>query len=207
MLVVTSSAAIKTLNSAGDFMSKIDQSHATGGRDVIGGDSNSNNTYNSITLPSRTKVEQLLYKLKHEIENEEEIKNTIEQLARYQFRKSKDGIDGLQNKLNAGNRGHKYERAIEQKEMFAKLLDRYAMFHSAQHLFAHFLAEVEDKFNSIIYPEIELSSESEVAERVSASIVKPIVNECGAEVITLDHNIVSGMIYWLAELCFVRWHK
>jgi len=184
-------------------LTKVNQSKATSGRDIVGRDQNNYN----IALPPRSKVEQLLTKLKSEIENEQEFKDTIEQLARYQFRKSKDGIDGLENKLNAANRSHHYDRAIEQKEMFAKLLEKYAMFHSAQHLFAHFLAEVEDKFNTIIYPDVAQTTESNLAEKVSDIIITPIINECGADVISLDHNIVSGMIYWLAELCFLRWHK
>lgn len=184
-------------------MKNVNQSKASSGRDIIAGDQTNYN----IALPPRNKVEQLLIRLKTEIDNEDEFRDTIEQLARYQFRKSKDGIDGLENKLNAGKRSGHYERAIEQKEMFAKLLDKYAMFHSAQILFAHFLAEVEDKFNTIIYPEISDSNEAEIAQKISSTIVTPIVNECGADIITLDHNIVSGMIYWLAELCFLRWHK
>lgn len=181
----------------------MDQRKAHSGRDIIGRDQ----TNNYINLPPKSKVEKLLTKLKYEMDNEEKFRDTIEQLARYQFRKSKDGIDGLEKKLKAANRSEHYERAIEQKEMFAKLLDSYGMHHSGQILFAHFLAEVEDKFNTVIYPAISDDNETEIAQKVSELIVKPIINECGADFITLDHNIVSGMIYWLAELCFLRWHK
>ena len=37
-------------------------------------------------------------------------------------------------------------------------------------------------------------------------IVAPIVEECGCGVFTMTYNHVLGMIYWLAEQCFIRWH-
>ncbi|WP_368039360.1 MULTISPECIES: ABC-three component system protein [unclassified Tardiphaga] len=37
--------------------------------------------------------------------------------------------------------------------------------------------------------------------------MEPTVSECGASVFEIDHNTALGMVYWLAEQCFVRWHR
>nr|WP_292529113.1 ABC-three component system protein [Mesorhizobium sp.] len=37
-------------------------------------------------------------------------------------------------------------------------------------------------------------------------IVNPIVEECGGELMSVNHNLVQGMVYWLAEQCFIKWH-
>jgi hypothetical protein len=46
-----------------------------------------------------------------------------------------------------------------------------------------------------------------INQLTSELIVEPAVLECGASVFQLDHNTALGMVYWLAEQCFVRWHK
>jgi hypothetical protein len=38
-------------------------------------------------------------------------------------------------------------------------------------------------------------------------IVNPIVEECGGDIMSVNHNIVQGMVYWLAEQCFIKWHN
>jgi len=37
-------------------------------------------------------------------------------------------------------------------------------------------------------------------------IANPIVEECGSDLMSVNHNLVLGMIYWLAEQCFIKWH-
>lgn len=81
------------------------------------------------------------------------------------------------------------------------------MYSSAQLIFSHILAKAEIEFTQIIYPQIPTKSEVEINILVLQRIVNPIVEECGDDLMSINHNLVQGMIYWLAEQCFVRWHQ
>jgi hypothetical protein len=180
----------------------VNQRGATAGHDVVAG----NKTVNNYAA-SAGHIEVLLQKLKTQIDQDDHARETIEELTRYHTRKSVDGIDGLEAKLNAAGLSHIFLRAIEQKEEFVKLLERYSLYSSAQQIFAHFLSKAENRFNYMIHPEVVNKSESEINCMVIQHIVDPIIEECGSEVFSLTYDHVFGMVYWLAEQCFVRWHK
>lgn len=184
-------------------MNRVDQRNSQSGRDTIGRDKVDHHHY---AAPSLNKVEKLLRSLKEQIENNEEVRETIDELARYHRRKSIDGIDGLEAKLNAAGLNEYFEDAIYKKETFVKLLEKYALYLSAQQIFAHFLAKVNSKFNYTIYPEIPVRSIREINQQVIDQIIDPIVEECGCDVFTMTYDHVFGMVYWLAEQCFIRWH-
>ena len=131
----------------------------------------------------------------------------VEGLQRFYSRKSVDGIDGLEAKLTAGGRSHELFDALEQKERFSKLLDKWSLYASAQQIFAYLLAKAEHEFRLIVLPQITLLDEVCINQLVSERIVYPLVDEVGDGVFNVDPGIVMGMIYWLAEQCFVRWHQ
>ncbi len=168
------------------------------GRDKIG-------TQHNHYGPS-SKIERLLSKLRYQYENDDATQVTIDELMRYHTRRSPDGVEGLENKLAAANKSDSYFEAIEKKEMFSKLLERWSSFSSAQQIFVHILAKAETEFAQSVYPQISLTSESELNMIVIDRVVDPLVSECGDDLLGIDHNVVHGMIYWLAEQCFVRWH-
>ena len=93
------------------------------------------------------------------------------------------------------------------KEMFAKLLDQWSLYASAQQIFVFLLARAERQFNDIILPQVPVLDAVGINKLTNELIVEPAVIECGASVFELDHNTALGMVYWLAEQCFVRWHK
>jgi len=183
-------------------VNRVGQWGANAGRDMAGRDIVNN--YGSPPPPGL--VEKLLQKLEKQIANNE-TSELIEDLVRYQRGKVVDGIVGLQQKLDASDQAASYLDAIEKKEMFAKLLERYALYSSAQQIFAHFLAKVETEFNSVIYPGIPARSITETNIMIMDRIVHPIVEEFGCGIFTVTANHVYGMVYWLAELCFIRWHQ
>jgi hypothetical protein len=79
----------------------------------------------------------------------------IDALANFQMRKSVDGIDGLEAKLVAGQRQDELLMdALEKKEQFAKLLQKWPLYASAQEIFAYLLAKAEYEFNHFIHPQI-----------------------------------------------------
>lgn len=182
-------------------MNKINQKHATAGGHIVGRDNITNNN----TAP-KGKIERLLTKLQEQYDNDEETQKTVDELARYHSRRAFDGISGLEEKLKAADKSDIYDDAIEKKEMFAKLLQRWSLYSSAQLIFVHILAKAEIEFDQVIYQQIPNKSEVEINMLVLERIVNPIVDECGDELLAINHNLVQGMIYWLAEQCFIRWH-
>lgn len=183
-------------------MNKIDQQRSNAGGDIVGGDKVTT-TYNSAP---KSKIEKLLQTLKEQYDGDQETQSIIDELARYHTRRATDGVFGLQAKLEAADKGDSFEDAIEKKEMFAKLLQKWTMYSSAQLIFAHILAKAEVEFSQVIYPQIPAKSEADVNALVIDRIVNPIVEECGDDLLAINHNLVQGMVYWLAEQCFIRWH-
>ncbi len=151
-------------------------------------------------------IEKLLLRLKQQYECNEQTRTTIDDLARYHIRRASDGISGLKAKLEASGRSHFYDDAIEKKEMFSKLLERWSLYSSAQLIFVHILAKAETEFTHVIYGQIPKKTLEEINALVIERIVNPIVEECSSELMSVNHNLVLGMVYWLAEQCFVKWH-
>ena len=175
------------------------QQGAIAGGDIVGGDKVEAH-FHARSAPLGI-VGQLLAKLQSEIEKSEHVRETIEALARFHLKRSQDGISGL------GGRSGEYLTALEKKEMFVKLLERWSLYASAQEIFAYLLAQAEHKFNYSIHPQIPSLNQVQVNELGENLIVIPTIDQCGTSVFILNHNVCMGMIYWLAEQCFVRWHR
>jgi hypothetical protein len=184
---------------------RVNQKGAQAGGDLVGGHKVEYHYHPAAAPPGI--VEQLLNRLRAEMEQNEQVRHTIESLAHFQTRRSYDGIDGLENKLIAGGLSHEYPDAMAKKELFAKLLEQWSLYASAQEIFAFLLAKADYEFNRFIYPKMASLDQFEINEQIDSRIVTPIMTECASSVFTLNHSIVMGMLYWLAEQCFVRWHR
>ena len=187
----------------------VDQSHASAHGDIAARDIYKINKHFGDKSAPRAAgiVEQLLHRLNDELKNDQKVQNTIEKLQRFYKNKPYDGIAGLEAKLKHAGREATYDDAIEMKEMFVKLLHQWSLYASAQQIFVYLLARTERHFNDIILPQIPALDTAQVNTLVNELIVEPTVQECGASVFEIDHNTALGMVYWLAEQCFVRWHK
>jgi ABC-3C protein len=152
-------------------------------------------------------VEQLLIKLQAEMKDRDEIRHMVENLQFFYQKKSIDGIEGLQAKLEAASRSNELYLAFEKKELFVKLLDKWSMYASAQEIFAYLLAKIEYEFSTFVHPYVDTLDPHAINELVNHRIILPTIVECGSGAFSLNHIVVMGMIYWLAEQCFVRWHK
>ena len=108
---------------------KVDQAGATARGDIVGRDKIEQH-YHPLERPGV--IEQFLQKLQKEVENNECVRETIEALSHFHSRRSHDGVDGLEAKLKAANRSDEYLDAIEKKELFVKLLERWSLYASAQ---------------------------------------------------------------------------
>ncbi|MER9644731.1 ABC-three component system protein [Mesorhizobium sp. M0239] len=183
----------------------VDQSGASAERDLAGRDIH--NTYNYPVLNRVSAVEKLLQRLQVEMEQNLTVRDTIDRLQRFYSQRSHDGINGLKAKLEVSGRESSYFAALEMKEMFVKLLERWSLYASAQQIMAHLLARAERQFNDIILPQISNCDEAQINKITNELIISPTVDDCGASVFEIDHNTAMGMVYWLAEQCFIRWHK
>jgi hypothetical protein len=185
---------------------KVIQQGATAGGDIVGRDKIETHVHAG-TPRKLNVVEELLQKLQAEIEHNAEVRHTVDALARFHVQHSPDGIIGLEAKLKVAGRSGEYLEALEQKEYFAKLLERWSLYASAQEIFAYLLAQAEFEFKKFILPQIEVVSEIELNQLIKERIVIPTIEQCGANIFTFNHATVMGMLYWLAEQCYVRWHK
>jgi hypothetical protein len=184
----------------------VNQTRARAERDVIGGNKvDIDNVYISSAAPVGI-VETLMAKLQQEIKDSPESCEFIDKLLRYQSGRSHGGIVGLEAKLKAAGRYSEYDDALERKEMFVKLLDQWSLYSSAQQIFVYLLARAEHYFVYHIQPQLKELSQIQVNTLTTEFVIEPTVNDCGSTVFEIDHNVAMGMVYWLAEKCFVRWH-
>lgn len=200
----------------------IDQSRSRVGRDQVSGDKidgdkitgdvlkdsavKIGNQYNIQIPRSATVVEKLLHKLQHEVEQNIIYNDTIVRLQRYHGGVSHDDVKGLVAKLAHSGRAAQIEIALEQKEEFAKLLETWSLYYSAQEIFVYLLARAENVFTTEVMPEMATSSVSQINRQINRDIIDLIVDECAVSVLQIDHVSAMGMLYWLAEQCFIRWH-
>jgi hypothetical protein len=180
----------------------IAQSRAQAGRDIVGVLHQTN-----VNQARPTVIDDLLAKLQAEVDANEQTRNTIETLARFATRRAPDGIVGLEAKLVKGGRQGELIDAMEKKELFVKLVETWSLYASAQEIFACLLAKAEYEFNYFIQPQVGQLSRIEINQLINDKVIDPTTSACGGSTFTIDHNQAMGMIYWLAEQCFVRWHE
>lgn len=182
---------------------KSNQRDASAGGDIVGG-----NKTTHVHLPSSSKaskLEQLKQRLQSELANGD-AQVVLDKLQRFASRTPADGISGLEAKLEHAHRQGQTLKALEMKEQFAKLLDSWSLYGSAQDIFVHLLTKIDLLFDQQIRPHLHDLSVPQVDDLTEKLIVTPIINECGIEVFDLDYHTAMGMIYWLADRCYVSWH-
>ncbi|MGY4366719.1 hypothetical protein ACVW1A_002784 [Bradyrhizobium sp. LB1.3] len=94
-------------------------------------------------------VEKLIRRLQSEIALDIRTQHTIDALASFQKRRPVDGIEGLEAKLQAAGREDEIWAALDKKEQFAKLLQKWSLYASAQEIFAYLLAESRARVQSL----------------------------------------------------------
>lgn len=181
----------------------VNQKGATAGGDIVGGDKV---VHNYVSTPKPTKLELLKERLIQEVKDGAQCAELIEQLKNYQKPVVLDGVVGLEAKLQVSGRSAQLMTALEMKEQFSKLLDKWSLYGSAQEIFAHLLAMTHYKYTHQIFPQIGALDNVSIDELIDQKIVSPAIDEVGIDVFSLDHQTAMGMVYWLAEQCRVRWH-
>ena len=163
----------------------------------------------AITVTRVSQIVLLLDKLDKEIcSGNLADSNFADELAMFENRRSSEEHKGFAEKLAHAGRSDEIERAEEKLEMFDMLLLRFRHFPSAQRIFAYFLWRIRDVFDENIKPNVASLSRQEVESIIEQKIIEPTIADMGNGFahFTLYHAHIRGMIYWLADRCFVRWH-
>ena len=183
---------------------KVNQKEASAGRDIAGRDIYNN--YN-VNIIKNEQVRELVARLDREIASDETRDQWIDSLQFFEEPYAPDGVVGLEAKLNAANLSDRYLLALRQKELFVKFLTKYSLYGAAQELLALCLHHVHQEFELHIHPVCGTTPTPELDEIISDRVVRTVLGEYGFGTFALNHGLVSGMIYWLAERCYVRWHQ
>ncbi len=184
-------------------MSRVDQENIYAGGDVVGG----NKGKTIVNHNRKTQFDQLMEKLESEIEDSIKVQKVLDSLQYYFEKHSDDGIEGLENKLDHSGRTIQKNKALKRKEYYAKLMDKWAHYGSAQEIFALLLAKIDVNFETNVEPYLGTHSAEEIDKLIKNHVIDPVVSEIGGGVFSINDAHVSRMVYWLAEQCFVRWHK
>lgn len=152
----------------------------------------------------------LLQRLSSEInlEQKQNIEQFISDLYLYvQKRDQQD--DDLETKLKSANRATEINNAEQSLEAFTMLLEEYQHFPSGQKLFGYFLGRIHDVFSFQILNRINNLNDADIDKIIQCEIIDRTISDMGAgfEHFILTHKHVRGMIYYLADRCFVRWDK
>jgi hypothetical protein len=170
---------------------------------IMGRDDNS---VTNINLIRNDRVRDLVMRLDREIASDETRDQWIESLQFFDEPYAPDGIVGLEAKLEKCGRPDKIVLAIRHKELFVKFLSKYSLYNAAQELLALCLHRVHQEFESHVHPKCGEVTIQEIDQIISERVLKSVVEEYGLGTFALDHGLVLGMTYWLAERCYVRWH-
>lgn len=190
------------------------QSKASAGQNLVGRDLTQNSTH--IHLPEVSDKSSLHSALRKWIEQlelarlaDDTITFEVASLAFYKRKRTADdGVNGLEAKLRKGGRDRRLQDAVDQKLSFEMILTEWSLFASAQEIFAHLLAKIHNNFNLLRESVPGDSAPFVLDQLINSRILEPIVEECGqVQQFEVNLNVALGMLYWLADQCFIRWHE
>lgn len=152
----------------------------------------------------------LLKNLDAEIQAGTKVSSFIDDLQMFVDHREDEKLVGLEQKLSCVGRQAEYRDALRKKEFFQKKLTQLEHFVSAQKLFAVILSRIHEVFQSYVMDLGQPLPRHQVEEIVDTKIVQPTIDEInhagGSDHLLLTHSFIRGMIFWLADRCWVRWH-
>ena len=184
--------------------SRVNQSGASAEGDIAARDITK--TYN-VRVERNDQVRELVRRLDREVLRDEQRQEWVESLEFFEEPFAPDGIVGLEAKLAKAGRVDKIPMALRHKELFVKFLSKWALYGAAQELLALCLHRLHSDFETQIHPQCGNFDSRQIDQIISQDIVTEVVREYGLGTFALNHGLVLGMTYWLAERCYVRWHE
>ncbi|MHA3792582.1 ABC-three component system protein [Sphingomonas sp. YL-JM2C] len=182
-------------------IAKVDQRGASADGDIVARDKITHH-HNE----RRSQIDGWLDRLADEMRDNAEARNLVENLQYYFQPFPYDDVVGLEAKLDRAGRTNQKRQALRKKEAFSKLLAEWQAYPSAQEIIAYFLTKLEACFEAHIVPDLDKASTEEIDSLISEKMIEPVLAEMGCGPFMLNYLNVSGMVYWLAEQCYIRWH-
>ena len=177
---------------------------------TVGTQANVKENYGYISIGnSRSRLYATFERLEQEILNNTR-KEVIDELLMYTTKL--DGTKGLEEKLQDGGFQKMFiQKAIIQKEMYAKRATKYECYPAAQEIILSLFARIKNEFDVRIYPMIITGVDVPlIMQEVHKQIVSPIlqmIETNGANDQSLYFNMdhIYGMIYYLTGMCHLNW--
>lgn len=136
-----------------------------------------------------------------------QVRHFVESLQYYFQSQPYDDVVGLEAKLDHAGRSTQKVSALRKKEAFAKLLTEWGAYPSAQEVIAYFLSKIETSFEAEVAPYLANEPPAVIDAMMREKLIAPVLEEMGCGPFMLNYANVAGMVYWLAEQCYVRWHS
>lgn len=158
---------------------------------------------------SRSRLSATFERLEQEILNNTR-KEVIDELLLYTTKL--DGTKGLEEKLQDGGFQKMFiQKAIVQKEMYAKRATKYECYPAAQEIILSLFARIKNEFDVRIYPMIIKGADvPSIMQEVHKQIVSPILqmiemNGANDQSLYFNMDHIYGMIYYLTGMCHLNW--
>lgn len=158
---------------------------------------------------SRSRLSATFERLEQEILNNTR-KGVIDELLLYTTKL--DGTKGLEEKLQDGGFQKMFiQKAIIQKEMYAKRATKYECYPAAQEIILSLFARIKNEFDVRIYPMIIKGADVPlIMQEVHKQIVSPILqmiemNGANDQSLYFNMDHIYGMIYYLTGMCHLNW--
>lgn len=158
---------------------------------------------------SRSRLSATFERLEQEILNNTR-KEVIYELLLYTTKL--DGTKGLEEKLQDGGFQKLFiQKAIIQKEMYAKRATKYECYPAAQEIILSLFARIKNEFDVRIYPMIIKGADvPSIMQEVHKQIVSPILqmiemNGANDQSLYFNMDHIYGMIYYLTGMCHLNW--
>lgn len=177
---------------------------------TVGTQANVKENYGYISIGnSRSRLYATFERLEQEILNNT-TQEVIDELLMYTTKLN--GTKGLEEKLQDGGFQKMFiQKAIIQKEMYAKRATKYECYPAAQEIILSLFARIKNEFDVRIYPMIITGVDVPlIMQEVHKQIVSPIlqmIETNGANDQSLYFNMdhIYGMIYYLTGMCHLNW--
>jgi hypothetical protein len=173
------------------------------GRDVIKPVYNIGKT----SFGGQSQLEKLYSKLEEEKKKSQVFTEIIDELLHYRKFAKNTAFIGLEKKLENGNRLKYLQFAEISNEKFAKKILINEHSESAQLIYAFLLAKVYTSFQTNIYTRLnEGHPEEFINQLISESIIKPLEELLGDNLLRIYDDEIYGMVYFLTDNCHIKWN-
>lgn len=163
----------------------------------------------NLHITPKTRWQKHFEELKRQVENDDRYATFIDDFKEYNT--AKEGI-GLEKKLVDGNFTEtEINRALSQKEKYAKRLVMGEMFLAQQIIDVEIFSIIENNFYTYVFPLIiENYHKKDILATLNEKVIQhilEILNKEGAEDDYLNYNAndIFGMVYFLTGKCHLNW--